>query len=214
MLLYLIRHAQSENNARPEEERVEDPGLTEIGHEQARRLGEWIPCLELTRLITSPFRRALLTAQAIHKTTPLTPQVRVHLHEQGGCYQGHEPGNLVGRPGMGVPEITREFAGFETGSDLSEGGWWASKPYESEEQASRRAREIILRAQDEFAGTNERVAFVMHADIKLLVLGHLDTKSLDVPCNTSITTIEIDRRRSRLVDFNRVDHLSDELVTQ
>ena len=35
MELYLIRHAQSQNNALPEEQRVEDPGLTELGNQQA-----------------------------------------------------------------------------------------------------------------------------------------------------------------------------------
>ena len=38
MRLYLIRHAQSENNARPEHERVEDPGLTELGARQIDHL--------------------------------------------------------------------------------------------------------------------------------------------------------------------------------
>ena len=31
MELYLIRHAQSQNNVKPEEHRVEDPPLTELG---------------------------------------------------------------------------------------------------------------------------------------------------------------------------------------
>ena len=31
MRLFLIRHAQSENNAKPDHLRIEDPGLTELG---------------------------------------------------------------------------------------------------------------------------------------------------------------------------------------
>ena len=66
MELYLIRHAQSLNNALPEEQRVEDPGLTELGLQQADCLGKWIGTLALTKVITSPFRRALETAKRIH----------------------------------------------------------------------------------------------------------------------------------------------------
>ena len=62
MQLYLIRHGQSENNARPEHMRVEDAELTELGHQQARHLAPWIATLELDRLFCSPFRRALQTA--------------------------------------------------------------------------------------------------------------------------------------------------------
>ena len=35
MQLYLIRHAESENNARPEHDRVEDPSITTLGRRQA-----------------------------------------------------------------------------------------------------------------------------------------------------------------------------------
>ena len=85
MQLFLIRHAQSQNNALPEEQRVEDPGLTELGHRQAELLADWVPALNLTRLITSPFRRTLLTTEPIRRATSLIPEVRVDLHEQGGC---------------------------------------------------------------------------------------------------------------------------------
>jgi len=59
MDLYLVRHAQSQNNALPERLRVADPDLTDLGHQQAARLAERVRSLKLTRLLTSPFRRAL-----------------------------------------------------------------------------------------------------------------------------------------------------------
>lgn len=62
MELYLIRHGQSENNARPEHLRVEDALLTELGHQQAGLAAEWIKTIGLDRLFSSPFRRALQTA--------------------------------------------------------------------------------------------------------------------------------------------------------
>ncbi len=89
--LYLVRHAQSRNNAQPVELRVEDPALTDLGHEQARRLAERVTRLRLTKLFTSPFRRALQTAEHVRLATGLIPEVRIDLHEKGGCVSGVAP---------------------------------------------------------------------------------------------------------------------------
>ncbi len=214
MKLYLIRHAQSLNNARPQEQRVEDPSLTEVGHEQATKLAEWIPSLNLTRLITSPFLRSLQTAEPIGQSTSLVPEVRIELHEEGGCYRGHTPENITGRPGMNRAEIERQFPSFNITASLDGDGWWASKPYETRELARRRASALLELTRDEFAGTSERVAYVMHADIKLLLLGQFHSGPLETPCNTSVTTVEITPDSIRLDDFNRVEHLPAEFVTR
>ncbi|MCH7726450.1 MAG: histidine phosphatase family protein [Planctomycetes bacterium] len=213
MQLYLIRHAQSQNNAKPEEQRVEDPGLTELGDKQARLLAEWIPTLKLTRLFSSPFRRALLTAEPVRKATSLAPAVLVELHEKGGCYGGHTPQNFVGRPGMTRSEIEQAFPEFNVTTDFDGKGWWGSKPYESWDAARERAARLFERTRDEFAGTDERVGYVMHADFKLLFLEHIHAELLDVPYNTSVSLLRITRTESRLEDFNRAEHLSNDLVT-
>ncbi len=213
MQLYLIRHAQSQNNALPEEARVEDPGLTELGHRQAELLAEWIPALKLTRLITSPFRRTLLTTEPIVRTTSLVPEVRIDLHEQGGCYSGHDFGDKVGRPGMTRKEIEAEFSGFQVADDIDGQGWWQSKPYESSEAAWSRAARLLESTRREFGHTDERVGYVMHADIKRLFLWQLREQIDGVPCNTSITEIEFDSRNHRLRAFNQVAHLPAHLIT-
>lgn len=214
MKLYLIRHAQSQNNALPEEERVEDPGLTELGHQQAEALGKWIPSLNLTRLITSPFRRTLLTTEPIRQATSLIPEVRTDLHEQGGCYAGHDFSIKVGRPGMTRQEIEEAFSGYRVADNIDGKGWWQSKPFESWEVARFRAARLLEETRREFAHTDERVAFVMHADIKRLFLSHLHTAPVDVPCNTSVTEIEFTANSSLLLQFNRIEHLPDHMVTR
>jgi 2,3-bisphosphoglycerate-dependent phosphoglycerate mutase len=214
MQLYLIRHAQSENNALPEDKRVEDPGLTELGRQQAEHLAEWIPALRLTRLITSPFRRTLLTTEPIRRATALIPEVRIDLHEQGGCYSGHEFGNLVGRPGMSRREIEIEFSGFQVADGIDGEGWWQSKPYETSEAARRRAERLLESARREFAHTDERVAFVMHADIKLLLLSHLNSEPLAVPYNTSVSEIEFTSSSHQLRVFNQICHLPAHLLSR
>ena len=214
MQLYLIRHAQSQNNALPDHQRVEDPGITELGCLQAKFLAERVGTLKLTRLFTSPFRRTLQTTKPIYDATSLRPEVRIDLHEQGGCYRGHTVDNVCGRPGMNRTEIEREFPGFDVSAELDGEGWWASKPHENYQAAKHRAGKLLQRAIDEFGDTDERVAFVMHADIKLIFLREFHSELLDCPCNTSLTMIEITSGQCQLVDFNCVRHLPVELVTR
>jgi 2,3-bisphosphoglycerate-dependent phosphoglycerate mutase len=52
MQLYLIRHAESTNNAKPPRQRVEDPPITELGESQATHLAKWTSTTEIDTLIT------------------------------------------------------------------------------------------------------------------------------------------------------------------
>ena len=213
MRLYLIRHAQSENNARPESERHHDPGLTDLGRRQADCLAEKLPELNLTRLITSPFLRTLETTDRIRKHVELSPEVRIHLHEQGGCYQGYPPHFLQGQPGMTREEIEKRFPdfGFEVAWD--DDGWWRSQSYETWQEARHRARSIHDRTCAEFGHTSERVAYVMHADIKVLMLEVFHDRTLNMPANASVTNVEVTSDGMRLLEFNSVDHLPSEFLT-
>ncbi|MCW2613517.1 MAG: hypothetical protein JWN08_511 [Frankiales bacterium] len=56
--LLLIRHALPVSG-------VQTPGLSEVGVEQARRLGTWLKGEEVDALVTSPMRRAVETGQII-----------------------------------------------------------------------------------------------------------------------------------------------------
>lgn len=213
MQLFLIRHAQSQNNALPESRRIEDPGLTDLGCRQAERLGDWVPELRLTRLITSPFRRTLLTTEPIRQATALTPEVHSILHEQGGCYAGHEPGRLMGRPGMSREEIDREFPGYSIADEIGDQGWWASRPYETYDAARRRAAALLDWTRKRFADTEERVAYVMHADIKRLFLELIHDGPLDTPRNTSVTAVEVTPAGQSLQQFNQVAHLPADMLS-
>ncbi len=214
MELFLIRHAQSENNALPEEQRVEDPGITELGVQQAERLGAWIPRLELTKVITSPFKRALETARRIHASTNLTPHVRTAIHEQGGCYRGYPEIGMVGRPGLNRSEIEERYPGFHVADDIDGDGWWRCQDYETQALAVQRAAEVWQATLQEFAHTDERVAYVMHADFKLLLLGQFHPQPLDVPYNTSITRVVISGEGGRVADHNSVQHLPSDLLSR
>jgi broad specificity phosphatase PhoE len=62
MDLYLIRHGESDI---PQDSVQHDYPLSELGREQARRLGERFLGLHIDRLITTPYRRTRETAGAI-----------------------------------------------------------------------------------------------------------------------------------------------------
>ena len=212
MQLYLIRHAQSQNNALPESLRVEDPPITELGHQQAKQLGEAMPALELTHLVTSPFRRTLETTEYVRQATGLTPHVRTELHELGGCMRGASIAEMVGAPGMNREEIEAEFGGYEVGSEIDGGGWWGGKPYEEYHAAVRRAEKLLKRTREEFAASDARVAYVMHADFKRIFL-ELFHDIRQTPFNASVTCVTITTGETAVEDYNNIDHLTEELHT-
>ena len=101
MRLYLIRHGQSVNNALYEQglerDRHFDPDLTEIGHEQARRVAQYLAesndmpgrlsePFKLSHLYCSAMTRAMQTAQPIAAALNIQPEVWVDVHETGGLF--------------------------------------------------------------------------------------------------------------------------------
>ncbi|MHB0959744.1 MAG: histidine phosphatase family protein [Pirellulaceae bacterium] len=213
MDLYLIRHAQSRNNAQPAALRVEDPPLTDLGHVQARHLAARVAELQLTRLVTSPFRRALQTAEHIYQATGLVPEVCIDLHETGGCVQGIDPATMVGRPGMSRAEILAEFPRCQIDTSIDGDGWWRNQPYECESLARQRAARLLAQTRSTYAATEHRVAFVMHGDFELLFLSQFHPLPLVLALNASLTHVRVSPEATALVEFNSIDHMADHMMT-
>ena len=219
MHLYLIRHGQSENNALEESLRVKDPGLTEAGLTQVDYLGKWFSGRPLDVLITSPFRRALLTTVPIAKATGLTPIVRTAIHEVGGCVSGYPAIGYQGEPGMTRMEIQKAFPGFEPEPDIDERGWWKSKPYESKEARILRAQEVVQQIIAQYAETDLHVALVMHADFKHILLQHflpdlpMDAEHFGALRNAGISTLKITNGSVILENFNCIQHMPAVIIT-
>ena len=213
MQLYLIRHAQSVNNALPEAQRVEDPSLTDLGYQQAGYLAEWATSLELTHLVSSPFLRALETTASLAKKTGLAAEVRVDLHELGGCMSGSSPETMVGKPGMTGSEIKARFPTFDVADGIGDQGWWKSKPYETRDLAAQRAHRLLQWTREELDLKNDRVAYVSHGDFTRLLLNCFHDKPMATPWNVSATRIEITPDQTRLDEFNLIQHLPADLLT-
>lgn len=211
MQLFLIRHAQSQNNALPDEERVEDPPLTELGRRQAQRLAEALSALRLTHLVTSPFRRSLETTEYLRRAVRLTPHVRIELHELGGCVRGTPLTGMEGAPGMNREEILAHFEDYQLAPQIDGAGWWASRPQETVELAQARAAALLENTRREFAA-DARVAYVTHADFKRIFLEQFHLVD-EAPWNTSLTSLTITSEEVRVDEFNNVAHLPPEWIT-
>ncbi|HKJ85375.1 MAG TPA: histidine phosphatase family protein [Spirochaetia bacterium] len=189
MELYIIRHAQSYNNALADpRDRVCDPPITELGHVQAARLArhlatephpeqrhgrdpeetsvETVEGYGIRRLYCSAMHRSLQTATAIGEAMGIAPKIWVDIHESGGIFLEHRDGRgVVGYPGMTRAQIADEFPAVELSDAVKEEGWWDTARGEedwptAQGRAIRVSKELWRMAEEEPEGP---VAIVSHA---------------------------------------------------
>lgn len=169
MELYLLRHGQSEFNVRHTEHL--DSDLTEIGRQQAERAATRLASEGLTQIYVSPLRRALQTIAPTCELTGLRADVYADICE----YFSSEPYRDF--PGLSPAAILEQYPFARLTDDFPCGNlWW---PQEIEDIAglsarAARVRDALLRL---YAGSDERVLIVSHAD----TLGRLTEAFLRVP---------------------------------
>lgn len=219
MKLFIIRHAQSRNNALPTVQRVEDAPLTELGLLQARHLVHWARQADLQDIYTSPFRRALQTSQVLHDVSGVDWTTWTQLHELGGCVSGVDATSFRGEPGMTAEEIQEAFPGCVVTADIDTDGWWKSQPREIDSQSMERVKAVKHRLLTEFGPAERRIACVTHADFSEVLISALleDVQELPVMqrglLNTSVTSFTIQGTNVQMDSYNNVDHLPTELVS-
>ena len=81
------------------------------------------------------------------------------------------------------------------------------------EAAQLRASALLQRTIAEYAATDARVAYVMHADFKRMFLEVFHREPLGCPYNASISRLTITPQGTRLDDYNNVGHMSSDLWT-
>ncbi|OYN87826.1 histidine phosphatase family protein [Parenemella sanctibonifatiensis] len=239
MKVLLIRHAESANNrsmqssgsSAPSAEqarraaggRVADPGITELGHQQAAALGRWLGSEEPrpSRLFSSLMTRAIETSRPVAEALDLPIEGRDDLYECVGPYEGSY-GNATLHPGSPREQLQALTPRLQLPDSVTDEGWWRG-PIEDAAGAMRRA----LRIADWLAGLEEEcVAIVCHAAISSMILSALidpdrlravseqeDPGAHDLPVwfpldNTSISCVELNPGEQTFVDWvNRIDHL-------
>ncbi|MDE2318406.1 MAG: histidine phosphatase family protein [Rhodospirillales bacterium] len=101
--MFLLRHGQSLFNLRFTETRrdpgIEDPELTELGHAQAQAAAEELAGAGITRLVVSPYLRALQTAQPFLALPGVSVEVMHEVRERTAfiCDIGSTPARLATR---------------------------------------------------------------------------------------------------------------------
>ena len=213
--LFVIRHAQSANNALPVQERVSDPGLTPLGHLQAMQLACRFRAIPLQAIYCSAFLRSLETTRYLAAAQGLLPHVQWDLFEQGGCYAGFEEGAYLPQPGLGYSAIQLMYPGWRIDPRIAEEDWWARHPYESWTEAKQRAADLAHWLETLTHNLSGDIALVIHADFKSLLLTALldDFTATMEPWNTSVTSLVRKEAGWEMEQFNATDHLVPELVT-
>jgi glucosyl-3-phosphoglycerate phosphatase len=101
--MFLLRHGQSYFNLHFNRTRVdpgiEDPELTPLGLEQAAAAARQLADTALTRIIISPYTRALQTAQPVLDVHKVPVEIMSEVREQAAyaCDVGTAPHLLAGR---------------------------------------------------------------------------------------------------------------------
>ncbi|MDE2239026.1 MAG: histidine phosphatase family protein [Rhodospirillales bacterium] len=101
--MFLLRHGQSYFNLHFTETKrdpgIEDPELTQLGHAQARAAAEELAGAGITRVIVSPYSRALQTAQPFLALPGVSVEVMHEVRERTAfvCDIGTAPAVLAAR---------------------------------------------------------------------------------------------------------------------
>ena len=228
MHVYLIRHAQSENNILTSDtmhRRKVDPELTALGYLQRDLLAEHLANAPdiggegfgISRLYTSAMYRSMLTSQPISEALQLQPTLWPDLHEKGGMFL-RQNGRVRGFPGMTRGTILGEFPGYQVPETVTEGGWYdPALGYEPETHSFFRAIKVakeLLESSD----SDEVIALVSHGGFLDSLLKAIFEQLPSRPHtmryyhhNTAITRIDYERSRPVLHYMNRVDHLPAEM---
>jgi 2,3-bisphosphoglycerate-dependent phosphoglycerate mutase len=239
MQFYFIRHGQSENNALWRHStdyvkvRNEDPGLTEVGRQQAEFLAQFlqdttaaihdrdhqnIAGFGITHLYSSLMLRAVATGTIIAKTLDLPLVAWEDLHERGGIYlEDEQTGEYIGQPGKNRAYFETHYPDFVLPDSLGEAGWW-NRPFEEPEQRLTRVKRFWRDLLERHGRTDDRVAVISHGgfhhDLLTTILNLPETEGHWFALNNAaMTRLDFNDDRIGLIYLNRMDFLPKELIT-
>lgn len=202
MKIYLARHGQSRWQVQRDHRDWDSP-LTELGHQQAQRLGEWLAVrpsidaltgpIEIAEIVTSPLQRARQTAGYVGECLNIPVQSNAFLKEARFLVSAH-------LPQKGFP------FGRKILSPRPSGMYYAFRA-----QASQALQDLVAAAEV----ADGPVLSVAHGGlISTMLRLALDSDAVSFWIyNTSLNLLEWKRGRWHLVHLNLWDHLSPEMRT-
>lgn len=228
MRLMLIRHGQSQNNAK-DQQRYADPDLTPLGWQQAEHLAAYLASIpegqHIRELYSSPMRRALQTTQPIAEALGLRPELWMDVYEGGGLYlRDAGSGTSTGEPGMNRSSLAEQFPAYVAPVELGEAGWYPAEQGEEElEMLFLRAIRVAvrLRKRAETSHDNDVLAIVSHGGFIDALIKALFNQLPANPMrlhythrNTGVTRVIFKRDTSiALAYMNNTEHLPLEMRT-
>lgn len=141
--MFLLRHGQSYFNLHFTQTRrdpgIEDPELTELGHEQAHKAAFALAKADIKRMIVSPYTRALQTATPFLSRAGVEVEIMPQVRERTAfvCDVGSAPAALAER-----------FPHYQFGH-LSEGWWGAGQESEAETIVRARAFQALMQSRED-----------------------------------------------------------------
>ncbi len=198
--LLLVRHGQSEGNARRIYQGQMDLPLTELGRRQAEALAERLACRDISLLYSSDLSRALETAWIVGRRLGLTPITDPRLREIDlGGWSGLTRDQVIARYG-------EEWERWSRGEDIDHAGG------ESFERFWERIRSFIEDVLKRHPG--ETVLAVTHGGVSRILASKLLGLNLremftDLPpsLNTGITEVRFCGGEAELVSWMDGAHL-------
>lgn len=239
MDLYLIRHAQSENNKKyfdlghSDEGRKVDPGLSDIGAEQATYLAQyiadhrvapdnayglgWYHVVNPTHIFTSLMTRAILTGHKVADALNM-PLVGLNfVHECRGFWQQNaETGEKQVQKSITGSQL-KEISDRLVLEEEYEAGWLIADEIEVREAWEDRARRFVEMVTSKHRETDS-ILLISHAkfiNVLLLTILELPAESrfgYRVQ-NTSIIRLQFENARWKMLYHNKLTHLPDRLIT-
>lgn len=204
MLLYVVRHAESLANVN--RSTTIDCDMSELGYGQAALLAAELARLGVDRVLSSPYRRTLCSAQAIARAAEVPLEVLPLLHE-------HHPTAFPSEwPLMTRSELVVNFPGVLLPNELADREW--HRPPETDQQVLERMGHVLAALEGEHGATGQRIVLVTHGSPAGLLLqaflGAAQPNRAEVTItNASITTLEVTGGRRYVRCVNRTDHLRD-----
>lgn len=168
-----------------------DPGLSEIGHEQAKLTAEHLGKVGFERLIVSPLRRTRETAAPIAERTGLEPEIR---HEVSEVFD----------PSMPIEERRNMIGPFMAST-------WVEQ-----NETLREWRARVVETLLGIGKGGQDVVVVSHYVAISVAIGAAtgDDRVIPVPVgNTSITRVDVRDGELHLAGAAETGHLPAELVT-
>jgi len=175
-----------------------DPELSVTGHTQARHLAEYLKGERIDRLITSPLKRAVQTAEPITELLGLEAEVHHGVSEFDALSSEYVP----------IEEL--KATNDPRWQEMLDGTWVPEGGMTRDE-----FRDVVVPAVDEIIASSpsQRVAVTCHGGVINAYLSHmlgLDEPMFFEPHYTSISRLVASSRGHRtLVSINEITHLPD-----